>query len=191
MKRLHRDDLYAWSVFDQARNIDFNSLCWVRPEGNVVVDPLPLSPHDAEHLASLGGVAVVIVTNSDHLRSSAELAEAHGARLCGPAAEGIEGVQGLSEGDEVVPGLRVLELHGSKTPGELALVLEGDTLITGDLVRSHAGGRLHALPAPKLTDLDAARASIRRLAELPVQAVLVGDGYPVFHDGQARLRELL
>lgn len=191
MKRLHRDDLYAWSVFDEARNIDFNSLCWVRPQGNVVIDPLPLSPHDAAHLASLGPVAVVIVTNSDHLRNSAVLAEAHDARLCGPAAEGLEGVEGLRDGDEVVPGLTVLELHGSKTPGELALLLEGDTLITGDLIRSHAGGRLHRLPEPKLTDVDAARASIQRLADLPVQAVLVGDGYPVFHDGQARLRELL
>ena len=48
--------------------------------------------------------------------------------------------QWLSDGDEVVPGLTVMELHGSKTPGELALVLEGP-IITDDLIRSHAAGR--------------------------------------------------
>ena len=26
MKLLHRDDLYGWSVFDEERNIDFNSV---------------------------------------------------------------------------------------------------------------------------------------------------------------------
>jgi hypothetical protein len=31
-------------------------------------------------------------------------------------------------------------LNGSKTPGELALVLEKTTLITGDLVRAHQAG---------------------------------------------------
>ena len=74
MKQLHRPDLYAWSVFDEARNIDFNSYVWVRPEGNVVFDPLPMSPHDRAHLDALGGVALIVVTNSDHLRASRELA---------------------------------------------------------------------------------------------------------------------
>jgi hypothetical protein len=30
-------------------------------------------------------------------------------------------------------------MAGSKTPGELALILEKTTLITGDLVRGHMG----------------------------------------------------
>ena len=46
MKRLHRSDLYGWSVFDEGLNIDFHSVLWVRPEGNVVIDPLPLRDHD-------------------------------------------------------------------------------------------------------------------------------------------------
>jgi hypothetical protein len=57
MKALHREDLFGWSRFDEARNLDFHSVLWVRPEGNVVVDPLPLSEHDTTHLRSLGGVA--------------------------------------------------------------------------------------------------------------------------------------
>ncbi|QQR46418.1 hypothetical protein JKA73_10205 [Myxococcus xanthus] len=34
-----------------------------------------------------------------------------------------------------------LELHGSKTPGELAFLLEDTTLLTGELIRGHVGGR--------------------------------------------------
>jgi hypothetical protein len=195
VKRLHRSDLYGWSRFDEARNIDFHSLLWVRDGGNVVVDPLPLSDHDRDHLASLGGVATIVVTNSDHVREAAALAEQHGAEICGPAAERdrfpIECDRWVDEGDEIAPGLAVLAMSGSKTPGELALVLDGSTLITGDLVRAHDGGRLCMLPDPKLSDRSLAVASVQRLAELPgIDAVLVGDGWPVFRDGGRALREL-
>jgi hypothetical protein len=85
----------------------------------------------------------------------------------------------------------VLELSGSKTPGELALLIQETTLVAGDLVRAHRAGSLTTLPAPKLGDVVAARASIGRLAGLAaVDAVLVGDGWPIFRDGHRALVEL-
>lgn len=196
MKRLHRSDLYGWSQFNEDRNIDFHSVLWVRPQGNVMIDPLPLSPHDTRHLQELGGVARIVITNSDHVRAAEEIAVGAGAAVLGPAAERagfpIDCSGWIAEGDEVVSGLRALVLDGSKTPGELALVLEDTTLITGDLVRAHEGGRLCLLPDAKLADKGAAIASFKRLAELPgIDAVLPGDGWPVFHGGGARLRELV
>lgn len=196
MKRLHRSDLFGWSQFNEDRNIDFHSVLWVRPQGNVMIDPLPLSSHDEAHLSELGGVAIIVVTNSDHVRDAQAIADAHGAEIWGPAGEResfpLDCVRWLADGDEVVPGLEVLALDGSKTPGELALVLEGSTVITGDLVRAHEGGRLCLLPDAKLSDRDAALVSLRRLAGRPdVDAVLPGDGWPVFRDGGRRLRELV
>jgi hypothetical protein len=195
MKRLHRPDLFGWSAFDEARNLDFHSVLWVREQGNLLIDPLPLSKHDLRHLRSLGGVAHILVTNSDHLRIAEALAIETDAQLYGPRAEQAafttECDHWLADGDEVLPGLIAYELHGSKTPGELALLLEGSTLITGDLVRAHEGGRLTLLPDAKLTDRDAAIASVQRLAALPgIEAVLVGDGWPVFRHGGEALREL-
>ena len=38
MKSLHRPDLYQWSRFDEARNVDFHGTLWVRPGGNVLID---------------------------------------------------------------------------------------------------------------------------------------------------------
>lgn len=195
MKSLHRPDLFTWSEFDPSRNVDFHGLCWVRPEGNVLVDPLPLSPHDAAHLATLGDVRWIVITNSDHTRAARALAETTGAALLGPAAERetfpFPCDRWLADGDEVVPGLVALALDGSKTPGELALVLAGDTLICGDLVRAHRAGSLMLLPDGKLADKQAAVASVRRLADLPgIEVVLVGDGWSVFHGGREQLSAL-
>jgi hypothetical protein len=195
MKRLHRDDLFGWSMFVERLDIDFNSFVWVRPGGNVVVDPLALSAHDLAHLRALGGAAWVVVTNSDHVREAEAVARAFGAQVAGPAAERADFPMAcdrwLVDGDWVVEGLQALELHGSKTPGELALVLEGDTLITGDLVRAHRADTLHLLPPEKLTDRGAAARSVERLLGLgPFRAVLPGDGWCAFRDGHALLGAL-
>ena len=196
MKSLHQPDLYGWAGFDAARNVDFNGVLWVRPQGNVLIDPMPLSDHDSAHLTSLGGAAWIVITNSDHTRGAQALAKELGAKLAGPAGERenfpFECDVWLGDGDELVPGLRAIALEGSKTPGELALLLRGDTLITGDLVRAHRAGSLMLLPDPKLSDRAAAIESVRRLAALQgVEAVLVGDGWPVFRQGAALLGELL
>jgi hypothetical protein len=196
VKRLHRSDLWGWSRFDESRNIDFNSVVWVNPAGNVAIDPLPQSPHDRAHLDSLGGVATIVITNSDHVRDAAALAASTGARLFGPAGEAhgfpIRCDRYLADGEEVVAGLVALALDGSKTPGELALILAGSTLVTGDLVRAHHAGGLDLLPDGKLVDRGAALGSLRRLAALPaIDAVLVGDGWPIFRGGGDALRELL
>ena len=198
MKRLHRPDLYGWSRFDEARNIDFHSLLWVTGAGNLAVDPLPLTAHDEKHLVELGGAALVVITNSDHVRDVARFRELTGARVAGPSAERarfpVPCDVWLEDGGQPLPGVSVLELTGSKTPGELALLIadrEPRTLVTGDLVRAHQAGRLNLLPDQKLSDRDAALASLARLAETNVDAVLVGDGWPVFRDGARALGELL
>ena len=196
MKRLHRADLYGWSRFDEARDIDFHSVLWKREDGNVLVDPLQLGAHDRDHLEKLGGASWIVVTNSDHVRDTVAVAGATGAQIAGPRAEQsafpIACHRWIGEGDELVPGLRILELEGSKTPGELALLLEETTLIVGDLVRAHEAGRLRLLPDAKLAARERALASVARLAELPrVDAVLTGDGWPVFRGGRDALRDLV
>ncbi|MBM4206439.1 MAG: MBL fold metallo-hydrolase [Gammaproteobacteria bacterium] len=195
MKQLHRKDLFCWSEFNPERNLDFHSILWVRQEGNILIDPLPLSVHDLNHLRQLGGASLIIVTNSDHCRDAFHLAKVMGASLYGPAKEKntfpLICQDWLQDRDEIVSGLTVYELSGSKTPGELALVLEDNTLITGDLIRGHAAGELCMLPEMKLKDVAAAKESVRRMADLPsINTVLVGDGWPVFHQGGMALKEL-
>ncbi len=196
MKRTHRPDLRCWSRFDEARDIDFNAWAWLRAGGTVLIDPLPLSEHDREELEAAGPVTHIVVTNSDHTRAAAEIAERYGASVIGPAGErdrlGIPCDRWVETGDEIAEGLIALEMDGSKTPGELALLFEATTLITGDLVRAPIAGALALLPSAKLKDEAKARASVRGLLDLKlVGAVLVGDGWPIFRDGHARLEELV
>jgi len=195
MRRLHRQDLFCWSAFDERRDIDFNSVVWIRPEGNVLIDPLAMSPHDFAHLRSLGGATWIAITNSDHVRAAATIASELGAKVAGPAGERetfpIACERWLRTGDELVAGLRAIELAGSKTPDELAFLLEGTTLVTGDLVRAHRAGALMLLPPEKLSDVAQARASVAALLQhREIETVLVGDGWHVFGNGRRALEEL-
>lgn len=197
MKALHRPDLFCWSHFDETRDIDFHAHAWIRQSGSVLFDPLPMSTHDRDHLARLGAPRWIVVSNSDHVRGATLLAAHFGAEIAGPAGERrdfpVACARWLAHGDELVPGLRTLAFPGSKTPGELAFVLEDTTLITGDLIRGQRGGSLNLLPDAKLVDRSAALAALRELvvAAPRIDAVLVGDGWPVFRDGHARLRECI
>ncbi len=186
----------GWSRFDESRNLDFNSVLWVRPGGSLVIDPLPLSEHDRSELMATGPVALIVVTNSEHLRDARDLSQRTGAKIAGPRQE-RERLQGqcdlwLGDQDSPLPGVRTLEMRGSKTKGELALVLDETTLVTGDLVRAPVGGELAILPDAKLEDVAEARESVRRLLSLQkLDAILVGDGWPVFREGRRALEQLV
>jgi glyoxylase-like metal-dependent hydrolase (beta-lactamase superfamily II) len=197
MRRLHRGDLFTWSRYDEPLHVDFNGFLWKRDGGNVLVDPPPLPPEHARHLAELGGAGWILITNSDHVRGAREIAAQTGARILGPAGErdhlGVPCERWLFDGDEPFPGLVARELQGSKTPGELALVLDGTTAIFGDLVRAHRADALMLLPEQKLRDPPRALESLRRFRGLhrAVAHVLVGDGWCAFRHGGALLDELL
>jgi glyoxylase-like metal-dependent hydrolase (beta-lactamase superfamily II) len=195
MKQLHRKDLFGWSEFNPERNLDFNSVLWVREAGNVLIDPLPLSAHDQNHLRQLGGARFIVITNSDHCRDAFHIANVTGAIVYGPASEQanfpLTCEHWLHDKQVIVPGLVAYEMYGSKTQGELALVLEQSTLITGDLIRGHLGGELCILPAAKLADAEKAKQSVKRLAAMPdIKTVLVGDGWPLFNQGGEALKVL-
>ena len=195
MKQLHRKDLFGWSEFNPERNLDFHSVLLVRADGNVLIDPLPLSAHDQNHLRLLGGAKFIIVTNSDHCRDAFHIAKVTGAVIYAPASEQnslpFACEHWLHDKEEIVPGLVAYQLGGSKTPGELALVLEDSTLITGDLIRCHIAGELCMLPEAKLTDVIQAKQSVQRMADLPgIKTVLVGDGWHVFNQGGEMLNAL-
>lgn len=196
MKNLHRPDLFTWTKFDEERNVDFNSFLWRRPDGNIAIDPVPLSDHDRRHIESLDGIAVVVVTNSDHVRDTENVRRAFGSKVAAPAGEResfpIAVDRWIGDGDEIVTGLVARALFGSKTPGELALLLEDTTLITSDLVRAHRAGSLMLLPDPKLKDKAKAIDSLRRLLEWEkVDTVLVGDGWHFFGGAREELERVV
>ena len=167
----------------------------VNPAGNVLIDPLPLNEHDENHLDSLGGAAHIIITNSDHVRDAARILLFTGAKSWGPLGEKekfpLDCDGWLQNGDKPISNIEVFCMEGSKTYGELAILIDENTLVTGDLIRANEGGKLSMLPEEKLQDKKLASNSIKRLAAIKsIEAVIPGDGWPVFNNGHDALTEL-
>lgn len=202
LKKTSLPGLSYWSRPQPERGIDFNGFLWVRPTGNVLIDPLELDAQEVEALRREGGASWILLTNFDHLRAAPALRAALGAQVLAPAEErarfGREAAQvdQWYEQQRDLPAdlsdeLQVFALRGGKSAFEAAFYLEAArTLIFGDLVRCHLSGALRLLPDEKLADRRAAIESLLPLRELDVRAVLLGDGDCFFHAGDRALAQL-
>jgi len=68
------------------------------------------------------------------------------------------------------------------------------TAVPGDVILGADGGGLRLCPRswlPEKTNLDQLRESLRPLAELPAQRVLVSHGKPVLRGGRSALQRML
>ena len=196
MKRLIFNDIYSWSIFSEMRQIDFNGHLWVRSEGNILIDPVPMIDSDLAQFDKLGGAALIVITNRDHEREADIFRKRTGAKivvheadadaLAAPADRLITG------SDEIVPGLGAIHLCYGKSPGEIALYFpERRALLSGDLIVGEPIGGLTLLADEKLADPPKAALELRKILALSFDAVLVGDGHSVIQDGRQRLIECL
>lgn len=202
MKSTALADVYYAGAYQPERRIDFNGFLWARAGGGVLIDPMPLTPEQAEFAAGTGPIDWILLTNFDHLRAAPELAAHCGAKIVAPAGErerfGDRAalVDHWFERREDLPGdlaatIDVHLLRGGKSPVEAAFVLEPlRAVVFGDLVRSHESGVLRLLPEPKLADRARALADVAALPG-PFAAVLLGDGDSLFNGAQDALDALL
>jgi uncharacterized cupin superfamily protein len=173
--------VWSWSRWQPDRGLDFNSFFVEHGEGNLVVDPLE---PDEETLAELRsrGVAAILVTNRDHERATASVAEATGAQVIASALEApllTRPPDRTVEPGEMLFGWAVLGFDGLKTPGEIALVdRKRGAAIVGDSLWGKPAGALMMMP--KVADPDRAVLSLRALRARHVEHLLVGDGACVF-----------
>ncbi len=186
MKQLMFPGWYSWDIFDQERQLDFNGLLWVRPEGNILIDPPPPSAADLAQIEKLGGAKLCVLTNSDHRRDTEALHQRFGFAIAAHAADvgalSLPVTRTLKDGDEVVPGMQVIHLADGKTPGEIALFLpQWALLLVGDILRGTPMGSVSMLPNAKLRDPAKAALELRKLLRLKFEHLLVGDGDSLFH----------
>ena len=173
--------VWSWSRWQPDRGLDFNAFFVETSEGNLVVDPL--EPDD-ETLAELisRGVAAVLVTNRDHERATASVAQATGAQVIASALDAplLTHPAGRTvEPGDLVHGWTVLGFDGLKTAGEIALVDRArNAAIVGDALWGKPAGALTIMP--KVADPERAALSLRALRAAHVAHLLVGDGACVF-----------
>ena len=179
--------VWSWSVWQPDRNLDFNGFFVQGADGNVVVDPI--APDDAllDDLRARG-VATVLVTNRDHERASAQVAQATGARVVASALDAplLAGrVDATVQPGDAVHGWTVLGFEGLKTAGEIALYdAERRAAIVGDAIWGTPAGALTLMPDAKLADPARAALSLRALRAERIDHLLLGDGACAF--GNAR-----
>ena len=197
MKRLMFEGLYSWSVFDEEKQFDFNGHLWVRPEGNVMIDPVPMGPGDRAQLDALGGATTIVLTNRDHDRAAVGFRQQLGAQLVAHAAEAgqfdfpID--RTVADGEAIVPDLRALHLEHGKSPGEMALIWRGgEVAFIGDFVWGAPAGRLTLGAPPKVSDHARALLQLRKLLAIrPLDALLLGDGHSLYTGAREALLMLL
>jgi uncharacterized cupin superfamily protein len=187
-----------WSVWQPDRNLFFNSFFLEggeKPQGNVAIDPLPLSDADAAEIERRGGLATILITNRDHERDARALVARFGAKLAASEADAplLSGPVDITlrAGDEIAGG-HVIAFDGLKTPGEIALFLpERRTVVVGDALWGDPAGSLRLMPDEKLADAPRAALSVRRLLRLRPQHLLLGDGTCLFGDAYRVLQNCL
>ncbi len=203
MKSTILETVRHWGVYQPDRRIDFNGFFWSRPEGGLLIDPMPLEADSLAELRDAGGAAWILVTNRDHWRASAELARTLGSRIAAPAADrGRFGAEAAAvdlwfEGEADLPAplgehLGLRWIAGGKSSREPVLVLRAEgALLFGDVVRSHVSGRLTLLPDAKLADRAQVVRDVRALADLEPNALLLGDGDSLFRGAAEEFRRFL
>lgn len=197
MKRVMFDDLYTWSVFNEEKQFDFNGYLWVREDGNILIDPVPMSASDAAQLDELGGAALIVLTNRDHERDAVAFKERTGAQIVAHEADAplfeLAVDRAVSDGEEIVPDLRVLHLEHGKSPGEIALLWRESTVaFIGDYVWGHPVGRLTLGAEPAVSDPAQAALQLRKLLAMPkLDALLLGDGHSILSGARDALIAML
>lgn len=162
----------------------------------MVVDPLPLDPNDIDQIAALGGVRSIVVTNRDHLRDAPALRERFGARIVTSEREavllGAQVDRVLHDGEAVFSGANTVLLANQKTPGEFALHLPNHrAVLVGDAIFGVPAGTLSLPPDKMYDDVQRAVLSLRRLAALQPDILLVGDGASLWSEATRAIEALL
>jgi glyoxylase-like metal-dependent hydrolase (beta-lactamase superfamily II) len=188
--------ILTWPWFSARHGYDFNGWLVRHPQGNVCIDPAEM-PDDVLEEIRREGVARIVLTNRNHFRSSMRVLERTGARIAiHPADAAFAREKGTAVDDELSPGQSagpfvVVDAHG-KSPGEVALHWAARRiLVVGDACIGKPPGECALLPDTVIDDKRALIESLRRLARLDFDALLVGDGAPILKEGRAALERLV
>ena len=132
-----------------------------------------------------GGKPVrVLLTQGAHYRGTADFVERYGASVWAPPRAKWRKRPNPATTDELPRGVEAIELEGE--PQQVVFwIREHSTLVCGDVI-SGTGGTLHVFVDE--AEREPLLASLERIAELPIERVIIPHGDLVPRDGGARIR---
>jgi glyoxylase-like metal-dependent hydrolase (beta-lactamase superfamily II) len=147
----------------------------------VVFDPL-LPP--ADDFDPRGKPVRVLLTQPAHYRGTADFVERYGASVWVSPRAAWRKRPNPGTTDELPRGVEAIELDGE--PQQVMFFIpEHRTLVSGDVL-SGTGGRLHVFVDD--ADAEALLPALDKLAELPIERVIIPHGELILEDGSARIR---
>ncbi len=188
--------IWTWPWFSAPHGYAFNGHLVLWPEGNVCIDPVDGGPGVLDGLAERG-VAVIAVTNRNHVRMANVVRERTGARtLVHPDDAGYAREQGAVVDGALAPGARlgpfVVVAVPGKSPGEVALHWpERRILLVGDAIIGNPPGQCAFLRDKVMDDPPRLRASVRALLALDFDTLLVGDGASIVGGAKEQVARLV
>jgi glyoxylase-like metal-dependent hydrolase (beta-lactamase superfamily II) len=187
--------ILTWPWFSERHGYDFNGYLVRDPGGNICIDPVEMSDAILDELAA-EGVASIVLTNRNHFRASTRVRGRTGAKvLIHPADAPFVRERGVTVDGELTSGagvgpFKVIGAPG-KSPGEVALHWPARRiLMVGDACVGRPPGSCALLPKAVIDDLPLLRESLRKLAGLDFDALLLGDGACILTGGRTALAAL-
>ena len=177
------EKVYTWFRYSATLGYDLNGHVLVGDEGLLLVDPPELSYDEVDEVESLGDPQLVVITNRTHWRDTSAHLERWPLQVVAHEVEGprLPRVDRLVvDGERLPDGWDVLFVPG-KTVGEIALYSpdEGGTILVGDTVIGEPPGSVGLVPEAKIEDKDQLMHSLRKIASLRFERLLVGDGQSI------------
>ncbi|HJS50102.1 MAG TPA: hypothetical protein VJ745_07235 [Gaiellaceae bacterium] len=196
--------LWRWTAYHEEWKEDVGSVYCETVDGVVLIDPLVPAEDSASFFGALdrevyGQQVHILVTIFWHARSAASLVERYGARVWAPTSvrAAVTRRSGVVT-DAFKPGDRLpggIEVFRTARHGEVVYWIgEHAALVPGDVLLGDGAGGVRMCPEswlPESTTHALLAESLRPLAELPIERILVSHGEPVLHDGRAALAAAL
>jgi len=188
--------LFFWQNYDPAVKADLFSTALATPNGNLLVDPIPLHDSQLRLLSFHCSIAGIVVTNANHQRAATSYSDRFSAPIFAqrdvfPDKKPSRFVE-IASGTKICDELEVIAINGS-VAGEIVLYqsADGGTLITGDALINFEPYGFALLPRKYCANEKEMRQSLRKLLLYQAERILFAHGTPILSGASARLQQLL
>jgi glyoxylase-like metal-dependent hydrolase (beta-lactamase superfamily II) len=189
-------DVFTWSWYSEPHGYHFNGYLIRSLDGNLAIDPVPMSDEVLEAITALG-VARILITNRNHTRAANCLRAATSAPTAihesdaGYAEAQDALIDGALEAGAWIGPLNVVAVPG-KSPGEVAFHWPvRRILIVDDAVIGNPPGHLSLLREAVMDDPAWLRQSMRGLLDLDFETLLLGDGVSLLRAAKLEMKALV
>jgi glyoxylase-like metal-dependent hydrolase (beta-lactamase superfamily II) len=189
--------LAVWQAYAPSVKCELSSCALFTGAGLIFVDPIPLAAAALEELVEAVAPVAIVLTNGNHARAAAFYRKrfsipivAHSETVPGLKEEDVFPDHQLADGEEIVPGLKVIRVPGAG-PGEIALHLAAGIMVMGDALIHLEPLGFGFLPEKYCADFKAMRAGLRNLLRFEFDLMTFAHGLPLVVRARPTLESLL